>query len=92
MHSKSSTRAYNVMTFQASWLYQSSQLMTSLKRAQLRQQAINRQTNGEATNERTVVRPRQSDGEATNVRTAARPRQSDGEATNEVTAARLKHE
>ncbi|KAG5333358.1 TMM18 protein, partial [Acromyrmex heyeri] len=82
----------NCMIMVASWLYQSSQLMTSLKRAQLRQQAINRQTNGEATNERTIARPRQSDGEATNVRTAARPRQSDGEATNEVTAARLKHE
>lgn len=47
-----------VVTFQASWLYQSSQLMTSLKRAQLRQQAKNRQSDGEATNERTVARPK----------------------------------
>ncbi|KYM96361.1 Transmembrane protein 18 [Cyphomyrmex costatus] len=82
----------NCMIMVASWLYQSSQLMTSLKRAQLRQQAKNRQTNDEATNERTVTRPRQSDGEATNERTAARSRQSDGEETNEITAARLKHE
>ncbi|XP_011308045.1 transmembrane protein 18 isoform X2 [Fopius arisanus] len=33
----------NCMIMVASWLYQSSQLMTSLKRAQLRQQAKNRQ-------------------------------------------------
>lgn len=35
---------------QASWLYHSSQLMTSLKRAQLRQQAKSRQIEGESTN------------------------------------------
>ncbi|XP_031786226.1 transmembrane protein 18 isoform X2 [Nasonia vitripennis] len=34
----------NCMIMVASWLYQSSQLMTSLKRAQLRQQAKNRLT------------------------------------------------
>ncbi|KAL0119747.1 hypothetical protein PUN28_007884 [Cardiocondyla obscurior] len=47
----------NCMILVASWLYQSSQLMMSLKRAQLRQQAKNRQSD-EATNDRTVVRPK----------------------------------
>jgi transmembrane protein 18 len=49
----------NCMIMVASWLYQSSQLMTSLKRAQLRQQAKNRQTDGEASSERTAARPKQ---------------------------------
>nr|KAF7431613.1 hypothetical protein H0235_004537 [Vespula pensylvanica] len=40
----------NCMIMVASWLYQSSQLMTSLKRAQLRQQAKNRQSNGDLSN------------------------------------------
>ncbi|XP_032666856.1 transmembrane protein 18 [Odontomachus brunneus] len=49
----------NCMIMVASWLYQSSQLMTSLKRAQLRQQAKNRQlVDGEASNGR-VSRPKQ---------------------------------
>lgn len=53
-------RALHAWTiFQASWLYQSSQLMTSLKRAQLRQRAKNRQlVDGEASNGR-VNRPKQ---------------------------------
>ncbi|XP_066588556.1 transmembrane protein 18 [Prorops nasuta] len=38
----------NCMIMVASWLYQSSQLMTSLKRAQLRQQARNRQQDANA--------------------------------------------
>jgi len=58
MHSTVLLHALIVVTFQASWLYQSSQLMTSLKRAQLRQQAKNRQSDGEATNERTAIRPK----------------------------------
>ncbi|KAG7207510.1 hypothetical protein KM043_009142 [Ampulex compressa] len=40
----------NCMIMIASWLYQSSQLMTSLKRAQLRQQARNRHIDGEPKN------------------------------------------
>ncbi|KZC14225.1 Transmembrane protein 18, partial [Dufourea novaeangliae] len=40
----------NCMIMIASWLYQSSQLMTSLKRAQLRQQARNRQIEDESSN------------------------------------------
>ncbi|XP_015127419.1 transmembrane protein 18 isoform X2 [Diachasma alloeum] len=39
----------NCMIMVASWLYQSSQLMTSLKRAQLRQQAKNRQGESDTT-------------------------------------------
>ncbi|XP_015592322.1 transmembrane protein 18 [Cephus cinctus] len=39
----------NCMIMVASWLYQSSQLMTSLKKAQLREQAKNRRTDGEST-------------------------------------------
>ncbi|XP_011505200.1 PREDICTED: transmembrane protein 18 [Ceratosolen solmsi marchali] len=39
----------NCMIMVASWLYQSSQLMTSLKRAQLRQQAKHRLTNNRDT-------------------------------------------
>ncbi|XP_063976301.1 transmembrane protein 18-like isoform X3 [Diachasmimorpha longicaudata] len=38
----------NCMIMVASWLYQSSQLMTSLKRAQLRQQAKNRQSDSDS--------------------------------------------
>ncbi|XP_012270140.1 transmembrane protein 18 isoform X2 [Orussus abietinus] len=38
----------NCMIMVASWLYQSSQLMTSLKKAQLREQAKNRKLEGEA--------------------------------------------
>ncbi|KAF7992236.1 hypothetical protein HCN44_001561 [Aphidius gifuensis] len=40
----------NCMIMVASWLYQSSQLMTNLKRAQLRQQAKNRVVEGEIDN------------------------------------------
>lgn len=43
---------------QASWLYQSSQLMTSLKRAQLRQQAKNRQNETNAVNTNGKLRPK----------------------------------
>ncbi|RLU22773.1 hypothetical protein DMN91_005051 [Ooceraea biroi] len=46
----------NCMIMVASWLYQSSQLMTSLKRAQLRQQAKNRQLDGETNNSKMAVR------------------------------------
>ncbi|XP_053981400.1 uncharacterized protein LOC128877833 [Hylaeus volcanicus] len=50
----------NCMIMIASWLYQSSQLMTSLKRAQLRQQARNRQIEDESVNVNgTVVREKQ---------------------------------
>ncbi|XP_053998795.1 transmembrane protein 18 [Hylaeus anthracinus] len=50
----------NCMIMIASWLYQSSQLMTSLKRAQLRQQARNRQIEDESMNVNgTVVREKQ---------------------------------
>ena len=50
----------NCMIMVASWLYQSSQLMTSLKRAQLRQQARNRQLEDESTNANgTAVREKQ---------------------------------
>ncbi|XP_012223753.1 transmembrane protein 18 [Linepithema humile] len=48
----------NCMIMVASWLYQSSQLMTSLKRAQLRQQAKNRQLDDEAANGRMADRPK----------------------------------
>lgn len=44
----------NCMIMVASWLYQSSQLMTSLKRAQLRQQAKHRQLDDEAANGKMV--------------------------------------
>jgi hypothetical protein len=43
----------NVFQLQASWLYQSSQLMTSLKRAQLRQQAKHRLTTNRDTSNTT---------------------------------------
>ena len=50
----------NCMIMIASWLYQSSQLMTSLKRAQLRQQARNREIEDESVNTNgTVVREKQ---------------------------------
>lgn len=49
-----------ILYLQASWLYQSSQLMTSLKRAQLRQQARNRQLEDESTNANgTAIREKQ---------------------------------
>ncbi|XP_025072941.1 transmembrane protein 18 isoform X2 [Pogonomyrmex barbatus] len=47
----------NCMIMVASWLYQSSQLMTSLKRAQLREQARHRQSD-EAVNGKTAARPK----------------------------------
>lgn len=40
----------NCMIMVASWLYQSSQLMTSLKRAQLRERTRNRRGEGDSTN------------------------------------------
>ncbi|KAH0946839.1 hypothetical protein HN011_008564 [Eciton burchellii] len=46
----------NCMIMVASWLYQSSQLMTSLKRAQLRQRAKNRQLDSEANNGKMATR------------------------------------
>ncbi|KAF3420672.1 hypothetical protein E2986_11360, partial [Frieseomelitta varia] len=50
----------NCMIMIASWLYQSSQLMTSLKRAQLRQQARNREMEDDSVNANgTVVREKQ---------------------------------
>ncbi|KOX73154.1 Transmembrane protein 18 [Melipona quadrifasciata] len=50
----------NCMIMIASWLYQSSQLMTSLKRAQLRQQARNREMEDDSVNTNgTVVREKQ---------------------------------
>ncbi|XP_020288130.1 transmembrane protein 18 [Pseudomyrmex gracilis] len=46
----------NCMIMVASWLYQSSQLMTSLKRAQLRQQARNRKSEVDAANGEVAAR------------------------------------
>ncbi|GAB1868827.1 Transmembrane protein 18 [Camponotus japonicus] len=50
----------NCMIMVASWLYQSSQLMTSLRRAQLRQRVKNRRLNGETTNGKQlmIMRPK----------------------------------
>ncbi|CAL1682128.1 unnamed protein product [Lasius platythorax] len=46
----------NCMIMVASWLYQSSQLMTNLRRAQLRQQVKNRQLDGETVNGKLTTR------------------------------------